>query len=342
MFAPARLLIAVDFSRPSAAALRAGLDLAARCGAQPHILHVVSRLAALPPEVESLYSERERAERRRLLRNAEADLRDFMDAEHARGEGHVAAVASGHPATAALDYAAEHDVGLVVVGTHGRRGVRRWLLGSVASEVLHHAEAPVLVVPEPTATPGRSGSGDDAAPSFAPGLERSNGLGKRGVLAPTDLSPASRLALPIASALADLYGAPLDLLYALEPVPYLTPTMDLEIVGDLFGELRDRAEGELVRAATALRSPRERAGDLSADGQDGEPATQEASPPSVRVHVESGRAADVVVSTARELGARFIVVAKHGRGPVARLTLGSVTERVCREAPCPVLVLPSQ
>ena len=321
MFAPERILIAVDFSPSAAAALRTGLDLAARSGAQPHVLHVLPEFAALDPEVEALYSARERSHRKLARQEAEAELFGFLGRQNGGGEGLVRAVRFGHPATAVLDYASQHRVGAVVVGMHGRRGLRRLLLGSVASEVLHRSTVPVLAVPEPR-TGGRDGQNG----------ERGAALSQEppGVLAPTDFSEASRLALPIASALADLYGAPLDLVHALEPIPHLTPTVELEVLGDLFGELRNHAAAELAREAARLSPPSE--------GADGVGDSTEGA--AVRTHLKSGRAADVVLEAARELGSGFIVAAKHSRGALARLTLGSVTERVCRDAPCPVLVLP--
>ena len=58
----------------------------------------------------------------------------------------VGAVRRGDPAEAILDYTEEHDVDLVVMSTHGRTGIRRFLLGSVTEQVLRSAGVPVLTV----------------------------------------------------------------------------------------------------------------------------------------------------------------------------------------------------
>lgn len=60
-------------------------------------------------------------------------------------------VIGGPPDEAILEYADEHDVDIIVMGTHGRTGLARWLGGSVAEDVVRHAEIPVLSVrlPEP-------------------------------------------------------------------------------------------------------------------------------------------------------------------------------------------------
>lgn len=56
------------------------------------------------------------------------------------------AVQRGNPHDDILAYATEHDIDLIVIGTHGRTGVKRALLGSVAENVVRHAEIPVLTV----------------------------------------------------------------------------------------------------------------------------------------------------------------------------------------------------
>ena len=58
----------------------------------------------------------------------------------------VAVVEDHAPARAICDYAENHDVDLIVVGSHGRGGMERWLIGSVAERVVRHAAADVYVV----------------------------------------------------------------------------------------------------------------------------------------------------------------------------------------------------
>lgn len=54
---------------------------------------------------------------------------------------------SDNPATAIVDFAADHNISLIVMASHGRSGVSRWLLGSVADKVLQTSPVPVIVVP---------------------------------------------------------------------------------------------------------------------------------------------------------------------------------------------------
>jgi nucleotide-binding universal stress UspA family protein len=55
-------------------------------------------------------------------------------------------VTGGRPADSILDYAEKHDVDLIIMGTHGRSGIARWALGSVADKVIHNSKVPVLMV----------------------------------------------------------------------------------------------------------------------------------------------------------------------------------------------------
>jgi len=73
-------------------------------------------------------------------------------------EGIVAetAVITGWPADKILDYADQNQVDLIIMSTHGRSGVTRWVFGSVADRVLRHSKAPVLMVPPPGCRTGKS------------------------------------------------------------------------------------------------------------------------------------------------------------------------------------------
>ncbi|MFC7136506.1 universal stress protein [Halobaculum litoreum] len=81
----------------------------------------------------------------RARRDAEATLEEAADSLAVEGTVETATVV-GKPATALVEYAAEHGVDHVVVGSHGRRGISRVVLGSVAEAVVRTSPAPVTVV----------------------------------------------------------------------------------------------------------------------------------------------------------------------------------------------------
>ena len=140
----------------------------------------------------------------------------------------------------------------------------------------------------------------------------------RRILCPIDLSDFSRPALAHATALARLYEAEAVVLHVF--AAYLPPAN----LG--------------TYPAWMLRVPEARetiAQELRAML---EPYSTTGTP--VRLHTAEGDAADEIVRHASELQVDLIVMGTHGRGGFDRFTLGSVTEKVLRKAPCPVLTLP--
>ncbi|MBI4591540.1 MAG: universal stress protein [Candidatus Rokubacteria bacterium] len=139
-----RILYATDFSPASLAAWPYALELARVFKAELVILHVVPPLTA-PPEgfftrdVFSRYWEAAREE-------AEGELSKLLTQAEREDIKVRSRVDKGRPADQILLAAAEEQAGLVVVGTAGRTGFRRVLLGSVADEVVRLAPCPVLTV----------------------------------------------------------------------------------------------------------------------------------------------------------------------------------------------------
>lgn len=119
-------MVATDFSPASEPALRVALEYARRLGARLHIVHVRWPGADPGPD--------ERLEALGL----------------SAGVPVATAVLAGAPASQIVDYARRHRATLVVIGTHGRTGISRALIGSVAERVVRTAPCPVLVVPADT------------------------------------------------------------------------------------------------------------------------------------------------------------------------------------------------
>jgi nucleotide-binding universal stress UspA family protein len=141
-----RILVATDFSEPSEAAVRYGMEVAQRFDATLHLLHVVDDLAAHPsaldviPEDTGVVQAQLEAEAHANL----ASLQPDPDGFGPRVEMHVAV--SPSPARAILAYARDAAVDLIIVGTHGRHGLAHFFLGSVAQHVARLADCPVLTV----------------------------------------------------------------------------------------------------------------------------------------------------------------------------------------------------
>ena len=88
--------------------------------------------------------------RKNIEKNAQTEFKDYLSktADSLKRDGIVASivVVSGQPADAILDYTKKNAVDLIIMSTHGRAGLSRWTLGSVADRVVRHSAAPVLTV----------------------------------------------------------------------------------------------------------------------------------------------------------------------------------------------------
>jgi nucleotide-binding universal stress UspA family protein len=189
---------------------------------------------------------------------------------------------------------------LVVMGTHGRGGFERWVLGSVTERVLRNATCPVLTVP-PAAPPPPA-----AGPPF------------RRVVCPVDFSTPSLASARQALELARDGGVAVTLVHVVEwPV-------DDEHAGRLAGfdvpEYRRYLERDALDRLRRLASEGERAG-------------------RVEERIAGGRPWREILRLAEERHADLVVMGVRGRSAVDLALFGSTTHHVVRGATCPVLVV---
>ncbi len=139
-----RMLVGVDRSEPSFAALELAADLAQLLGGSLSVLEVIEYVPPFPlgPST-AITSEGEEHASERAMAHLEAAAQAIRQ----RGVAVQVIVRSGDPAPTLLELADHLDVDLVVVGTRGRGGPAELLLGSVARTVADHVRRPTLVVP---------------------------------------------------------------------------------------------------------------------------------------------------------------------------------------------------
>ena len=142
------ILVATDFSEPSAAALTYGRELARTFGATLHVLHVVENVLA-SGGVE-FYGGSIADMQRSLEASAQRQL-DAVLTERDRAKLRAQPVVRtwAAPAPAIVEYAAEANIDLIVMGTHGRGALAHLIMGSVAERVVRSAPCPVLTVHHP-------------------------------------------------------------------------------------------------------------------------------------------------------------------------------------------------
>lgn len=143
MIAIKRILVPTDFSRNSKPALRCAEQLSRAFHAHIHLVYVLEHIRAYGMEFGGFAGE------------GFDPAFDEQDAVRKLGQVQVdtdpdctvhRAIRGGSPGDVICQYAREHEVDLLILGTHGRSGLTRLLMGSVAEEVVRRAHCPVLTV----------------------------------------------------------------------------------------------------------------------------------------------------------------------------------------------------
>jgi universal stress protein A len=140
------ILVPTDFSETADAALAYAKQLAGRLGASLHLLHVFRNpyeAALYAPEV---YVPVPVETRQRALKDARECLAQRLTADEETYFRGTRGIVTGLTVNEIVKYATDHAVDLIVMGTHGRRGVAHLFLGSVAEHVVRTARCPVLTV----------------------------------------------------------------------------------------------------------------------------------------------------------------------------------------------------
>lgn len=134
-----RILLPTDGSDASSRAIEQAIGLAAETGAELHALFVVEDIPYAPEMMDDEVEGQLRAV-------GEEALEAIREQADAAGVSVVATLEEGAPHDVILDYADAADADLIVMGTHGRSGLDRYLLGSVTERVVRTADVPVLTV----------------------------------------------------------------------------------------------------------------------------------------------------------------------------------------------------
>jgi nucleotide-binding universal stress UspA family protein len=296
-----KILCPVDFSDSSDRALDYALAMGKRYGSRVSVMHVLPTVLAGPDlypyltePVLASGEARERAYRR---------LGDFVHRALADDIGAEVILEDGDVVEEVLNKAKRLDADLVIMGTHGRRGFRRLLLGSVTERVLRQSEAPVLSI-----SPSAPSVGTDRGPF-------------RKILCAVDFSPASLAGLSVGLALRQ-ENAELLVLHIVEF--YLPPALGEAVAFDateLRGRHRLQGHAKLeellpkeARAHTQLET----------------------------VVLESKSPYQEILRTAEREGCDLIVMGVAGRSSADLLFFGSTANHVVRAAACPVLTVRSR
>jgi nucleotide-binding universal stress UspA family protein len=292
-----RIVCPVDFSPISRRALDHAAVIARWYEAELVVLHVMPLMPTVfgfPSPVVAEAAEPATGEA--MVR----ELADFVAGAEDVAGGTQTLVRTGSPTAEILRHAAETGADLIVLGTHGRTGFERLVLGSVTEKVLRKAPCPVLTVP-------RHAEGQPERPLF----ER--------ILCGADFSEAGNHAAAYALSLAQEGNSSLTLLHVVDWMP----DKDLTRFPQFDAAAYRRTINREARAKLEALVPEQ-----ARDWCD----------PDLRIGC--GKPYREILRVAEEDRSDLIVLGVHGGGAVLdRMLFGSTTQHVVRQALCPVLTI---
>lgn len=212
---------------------------------------------------------------------------------------------TGKAADEIIDHAKDNDIDFILMATHGRSGIGRWLMGSTADKVLRASPVPVLLV--------RAGDSLTAA--------RVQEMG-RTLLVPLDGSEHAESVLPYVEALAAGNGPVKTRIILLRVYerPFVTADYPMpdweEHVERIVGQFRKTAEDYLAKLREKLP------GSLD-----------------VRTEVLEGNPADQIIRYAQKQALEMIVMATHGNSAIAQWEFGGTADKVVRNSRSPVFLV---
>jgi nucleotide-binding universal stress UspA family protein len=291
------VLCPVDFSERAEQALRYGIALAGHARGRLTALYVAHPLlveaAATGADVSVVTQDIDR-ELQALVAKVTTDARAWAP----QAATHVS---TGDPGASIVEYATDHAISMIVMGTHGLTGYRKMILGSVTERVLRSSTVPVFVVPQ---MEHDQISYSHGGPVFA--MEK--------VLAPCDFSERSRADALIARDVAKTFNVPLMLLHVLEKVS--APSRWRQSLDEQGQVQSARAREQLDALATSLSA--------------GSP---------VQTLVTFGSPAEEIAAVAAEHNVGLVVMGLTGEGERFGGRPGTTAYRVLSTAAAPILAL---
>jgi nucleotide-binding universal stress UspA family protein len=295
------ILIPIDASTNSQNAAMVGLEFARKLGASVRIIHVLQQRVMYPLQVETFYDEDARAQGEEIIK----PWTDHAERLGVPCETTVIESPLWNTGEAIVEAAKERACDLIVMGTHGREGLGRLMVGSVAERVSRLATQPVMLVR-----------------SAATNNTNINPFEK--LFVPVDGSDSSAMALGVAHELCRQLNSSLEIAHVVPDLPIpLTNPVGAYAAFDYAGlakTLEESGHQILSNAVKNTTLSKVSSKLVLADGQ----------------HISAA-----ILKAARAASSDLIVIGTHGRSGMDRLLLGSVAEGVIHHAEVPVLLVRS-
>jgi nucleotide-binding universal stress UspA family protein len=299
-----RMLVLLDGSKIAEVVFSYAQELSGRLGLDIDLLHVCTAEEAQQLPMRQAYIEHMaeilKAQSEEI--QSKAGIRTGKKTIEARAK-----VVVGYPAEEILKYADENQIDIILLSTHGRSGIRRWGLGSVADKVIHEAMVPIWLVPAYL----HEGILSDSIP-------------QRVLLVPLDGSELAEAVIPHVIQLVKqrAEATKIMLINVTKPITIKASEKEIGLIGENISSLKTEGELYLSKIVKVLKD----AG-IKADAEQliGDPAEE-------------------IVKYAAAHEPRLIVMSTHGRSGFSRFVFESVTENVLhRLQKTPVfLVRPTQ
>jgi nucleotide-binding universal stress UspA family protein len=292
-----RILVPLDGSRTAEAVLPLVTHLAKADNAEVDLITVITPVAIWDAVSSMIKWDAEEKAARDYIRGKALELKETGLKTHSN-------VAFGPAANAIYDAAKARNVDLIAMTTHGRSGVTRFVVGSVADKLLHTA-APVLVVRP---------SDDEHAELLTPAAVRK-------ILVPVDGSTLSLSAIPYAEKMARIFNAALIFCHVVTTDWIAYSGMETPIIyQEALEDMKANAKTNTEKAAAESR----------ARGFN------------VEWFVGIGGPTDEIQRIATEQGADMIVMSTHGRSGPSRWVMGSTADSLVRRTHLPCLLIRPQ
>jgi nucleotide-binding universal stress UspA family protein len=292
-----RVLVPLDGSELAEVALPYAEELAGRLGSQITLIHVYESAEAEYQQMHQAYVEK-------MVEATKRGAERFLAKSKVKRVRIKSALLVGNPAEQIVDYADEENAGLIIIATHGRSGISRWVVGSVADKVVRATKRPVALI---------RAEGIRRDPSEKGTMDK--------VLVPLDGSTESEAVIPHVEELASKLDGEVVLLHVAapaypvyvmpaEPVPMPFSEEDMELV-------RSKAQGYLEKVGSKLIGKGIK----------------------TQSEVVFGSAADEIIKLAEEIGADLVAMSTHGRSGISRWAFGSTADRILQAGSTPVLLV---
>ncbi|HEY49428.1 MAG TPA: universal stress protein [Dehalococcoidia bacterium] len=294
------ILVPLDGSELAEVALPYAEQLAGRLGSAVTLLHVCESADEKYRHMHELYLEK-------MVEATKSHAEKLRNKTNGKAVRVKSALLDGHVAEQIVDYADSKRIGLIIMATHGRSGIRRWVLGDVAAKVVRATQRPVVLI---------------RAEGASPDVRKGSILKK--ALVPLDGSSESEAVIPYIEQLAPNLDTEVILLQVVAPAyfAYSVPgeTIQMYHTAEELEALTTKAGNYLENVVNALKEKGIKA----------------------KYEIGVGAAADEIIRLADEMRADVVAMSTHGRSGISRWAFGSTADKVLHAGNTPVMLVRAQ